>query len=522
MAIETLFNGDIPTPPPAPPKPRVSAMQGDTFKGGQVTRLNADWTAAIISPEQKVRLTLRIMRERCRNLANNNDYAARFLNKAKENVIGSNGIGLEISLDETKIPNAKELSERIETAWTRWCEVRRGRGPTVDGKHSFIDASQLWIVSKLQDGEVFARKIKGFPYNDARFAVQFLDADQIDVNWNKFRQVTDQGQIGNEIRMGVELDQWRRPVAYHAFDMHPAETPSTMRRVRIPAEEIEHAFTFKFVNQTRGVPWMHSAMSRLNMLGQYEEAELVAARLAASKMAALQTPSGDEYVAPPAAGVDGSMEAKMGRKEIQVGPGELWELPVGYEVKPIDWNHPNVAFSEFMKAMLRGAAAGINMSYASLTGDLREVNFSSIRQGMLDEREGWKVLQTFAVEHWYKPVFSAWLPMAITSGLLDLPPNIPLDLIEDAAVWTPRGWDWVDPKKDVDADIAAIRSAQGTLKASAAKRGLDWKEILDQRAKEIAYAQELGVPLDFTTSGSGGVEGDPGGESDPNAGGQGK
>lgn len=490
---------------------RISAVQGDTFKGGSVTRLNADWTAAIISPDQKVRLTLRIMRERCRNLANNNDHAARFLNKAKENVIGPNGITLEMSLDPAVVPNAVKLNQLVTSAWLRWCEVKKGAGPTVDGRMSFIDASQLWIGTKLQDGEAFVRKVKGYPYNDARFALQFFDADQIDVNWNKFRQVNSGGQVGNEVRMGVEVDEWHRPVAYWAFDQHPAETPSSLRRIRIPATEMEHALVFRFANQTRGVPWMHTAMNRLNMLGQYEEAALVASRLGASKMAALQTRSGDDY-APSStakkktAASGGGLESR-GQVTMETEAGTLWELPEGFEIKPIDWNYPNVAFAEFDNAMLRAAAMGLNVSYSSLTGDLSKVNFSSIRQGMLDEREGWKVLQTFAIEHFYRPTFRAWLEMAVTTGELDLPAKLPLDLVEDAAVWTPRGWDWVDPKKDVDADVASIRSGQNTLKASAAKRGLDWKEVIDQRAREIAYAKEKGVPIDLTTSGAGGIEG---------------
>jgi lambda family phage portal protein len=490
---------------------------GSGFKAGMSNRLNADWAISIMSPDQKIRISLRVMRERSRQLAANNDYAARFLNKAKENVIGSSGIAMEMALDPQLIPNALKLNEQIEAAWERWCELRRGVGPTVDGRMSFVDASQLWIASKLQDGENFVRKVRGFAYNPSRFGVQFFDPDQIDVNWNQFRRIDTNGQMQNEIRMGVELDEWRRPIAYWAFDGHPAETPSSVRRIRIPADQMDHSYVFKSINQTRGVPWMHTAMLRMNMLGGYEEAELVAARLGACKMAALQSKTGDEYK-----GTVSSPVQKNAKVEVDVEPASLWQLPEGMEVKPIDWNHPNVAFPEFASAMLRGVASGLNVSYTTLTGDLRAVNFSSIRQGMLDEREGWKLLQTFAVEHWCKPVFSDWLLMAVTSGQLELPASLPLELVEAAAQWTPRGWDWVDPKKDVDADVASVRSGMNTLQAVAAKRGQNWVEVLEQRAKEIEMAKQLGVPLDFTSSGAGGVEGDTANESDPSSGGQGQ
>jgi lambda family phage portal protein len=193
---------------------------------------------------------------------------------------------------------------------------------------------------------------------------------------------------------------------------------------------------------------------------------------------------------------------------------------VGQEFTPLDWQHPNSGFGDFVKAMLRGAAMGMDLSYSTLTGDLREVNFSSLRQGVLDEREGWRTLQTFAIAHACKPIFRAWLGMAVLTGQLQLPAKMSLDAVARAAQWTPRGWDWVDPKKDVDADISSIRSGQNTLKASAAKRGLDWKEIILQRKAEIEFAKKNNVPIDLTTSGAGTIEGETEGVT-PNGGSKG-
>jgi lambda family phage portal protein len=475
-------------------RPKTGAFTNTPFKGASQTRLNVDWAVRMLSADQEIRSSLLAMRARCRLLANNNDYAGRFLYKAEENVIGPNGIGLEMDLDPATVPGAEQLNRQIEDAWSYWCE-----NVDVDGRKSHVDFAKLWIRTKLQDGEAFVRRVKGYPYNDCRYALQFIDADMIDVNYQRRQAIDANGMVVNDIRMGVEIDEWRRPLYYYTFLGHPSEMAAT-RRVRIPAAEIDHAYVFKRINQTRGIPWMSSAMTRMNMLGGYEEAELVAARLGACKMAALVSKTGDEYKGRPS-------QEKKGAFEMDVQPGTIDQMPEGWDIKTIDWNHPNAALPDFVKAMLRGVAMGVNISYATLTGDLREVNFSSLRDGKLDEREGWRLLQTFAVDHHYKPMFKDWLVMAVTSGQLQIPSKLPLALIERAAVWTPRGWDWVDPKKDVDADIASIRSGQNTLKDSAAKRGRDWRDIIDQRAAEIAYAKERGVPIDLTTSGAGGVEG---------------
>jgi len=475
------------------------------FRGASLDRLTRDWPIAILSADQETRLSLRFMRGRCRVLAHNNDYALRFLNKAKENVIGANGITLEMSFDE-EIPGADQLNRAIETAWQRW-----GEKVSADGKLTFTDYCQLAISNVLMDGEVFQRRIDGYPYNKCRFAVDFLDPDQVDEMWNRLRRPGMAG-VGvdasqeNEVRMGVEKDIWGRPVAYWTYYGHPSEVAGVVR-VRVPAELLNHAYVFKRVAQTRGVPWLHTAMTRMFMLGEYEEAELVASRLAACKMGYFVSKTGEEYTG---AGVKREPDADGKVKPLQavVEPGSWEELPESVQPMTVDWQHPNSAYSEFMRAMLRGASMGLNASYATVSGDLRDVNFSSLRQGVLDEREGWKALQAFARDHLVKPVFAWWLPMAITSGQLEIPASVSLDDILENAQWGLRGWDWVDPLKDSQTSIIGIRSCVSTMAAEAGARGRDWRKSIDQRAKEIAYAKAKGVPIDLTTSGAGGVEGD--------------
>ena len=462
------------------------------YRGAARGRLDADWAVSVLSADQEVRSSLRAMRARSRQLVNNNDYAIRFVNKVKENVVGSNGITLQMLLDP-KAPGAAKYNQAIEDAWKRFCEC-----VTADRTMTFLDYCQLAMTSQVADGELFTHNIKGYPFAPSRFALQLIDPDQVDIMLNRLRRPGAQDGE-NEIRMGVELDPWRRRVAYWAYDGHPSEFAGVVRK-RIPAEQIEHVYTFKRINQTRGVPFFHTAMTRMHMLGGYEEAELVAARLAACKMAIITSKTGEEFA--------GRRGATSGAVEMTAEPGSFDQLPVDMDFKPLDWQHPNSAFPDFERAMLRGIAVGLNVSYSSISGDLREVNFSSLRQGVLDEREGWKVLQTFARDHICKPVFEAWLPMALTSGELDLPAKLPLDEVIRAASWTSRGWDWVDPMKDVQADIMGIRSGLGTYQLACAKRGLDYRDVFAQRAKEDQEARDLGLALDLSTSGSGGIEGD--------------
>jgi capsid protein len=80
---------------------RIKASgDGGNFRGASVSRIYADWAFAGLSADQKIRGSLKKMRDRCRQLAGDNDYAKRFLNMVRQNVIGPNGITLQMALDE--------------------------------------------------------------------------------------------------------------------------------------------------------------------------------------------------------------------------------------------------------------------------------------------------------------------------------------------------------------------------------------------------------------------------------------
>lgn len=464
-------------------------------------RLNWDWATSILSADQEIRYSLRTMRARSRQLSRDNGHALRFFNAARKNVIGPTGVKLEISLEDND-----SVNEAIELAWLRW-----SRSVTADGRATMTDACNLWLETLLKDGEVFVRKVRGYPGRFG-FALEFIDADRVDWLYDRRRVVASDGSVTNEIRMGIEIDEWHRPVAYHVLQYHPTEIYAGRNYLRIPAEEIDHAYLFRRAQQTRGVPFLHAAMSALNMLGGLEEAELVSSRMEACKGGYFTSKTGENDMPKP-------RDASGKPITVDQSPGYWLELPPGVMPVANDPNHPNSAFPEFRKALLHGVAMAAGCSYATLSGDLRDVNFSSLRQGVLDERDDWRVLQTFAIEHFLVPLFADWLAMAMLSGELriPLPPVNQPDYYLDAITWTARGWLWVDPFKDIQADVMAMRAGLRTAQAVCAGQGLDYREVYEQRAKEIALAKELGIPIDLGGAGERAPQTiDEGGTPDPN------
>lgn len=101
------------------------------------------------------------------------------------------------------------------------------------------------------------------------------------------------------------------------------------------------------------------------------------------------------------------------------------------------------------------------------------------------------------------------------SGALSLPAY---DLAPDrfcACRWMARGWSYIDPLKDVEADKAAIRSGLKTQAQVVAEQGGDLEELLMARKAEVDRAQEL--ELQFDTNPADDMEGGYAEPTDPAA-----
>ena len=439
--------------------------------------LTHSWAASNQTADAELRPALSIVRARSRNLFLNNDYAKKFVNMTKVNILGAEGITFQskVKLDAGKYYH--EANNAFEYHWQEWGKKRNS--PDVTGKYSLKDIQELALETVVRDGEVFIRKVRGYE-NEYRYAVQLIEADRVDENHNENLQ------NGNKIRMGIEMNQWGKPIAYHVLTAYPSDVVTyPLKKERILAEDIIHLFLPYRVTQNRGLPWMHTSMLRLNMLNGYEEAELVASRIASAKMGLIKTERPDQYF--------GDDMDENQNKIIDVEPGTFDYLPAGADMTMFDPQHPNTAFSAFVKQLLRGIASGLNVSYNSLASDLESVNYSSIRSGTLEERDNWRRLQRWFSESFCEPLYADWLYMLL------LTKKVPYAISDfkkyHKAKWHGRTWDWVDPLRDQKANLAGLSAGLITRTELAAERGQDFEEIVEQLKYELEVMKANGLDM---------------------------
>lgn len=463
---------------------RKKPLKKRAYAGANQGRLFSDFVASSRSADEEIKGALKVLRNRCRDLTRNNAYARRFISLAKANTVGDRGVTLQVKARNDNGAMDNLGNDQIEIAWKRW--GRMGQC-SVDGKISWVDAQRLFIENLVRDGEVLVRLVK-YP-NDFGFALEFIESDLLDEEYN----VTLPN--GHRIRMGVELDSFNRPIAYHLFTAHPGDN-STMwmgkSYNRIPADKMIHAFLPERAMQTRGAPWMSPVIADLKMLNGYREAELVAARVGASKMGFFTSPTGDGFTPDDTDNKVPIMEAE---------PGTFHQLPDGVQFQQFDPTHPTTAFADFEKAILRGIASGLGVSYTSLANDLEGVSYSSIRQGALEDRDQWKIIQDFLIQHFVEPVYRAFL-LAIMQGAVINIPASRFDKFAEATVFRARGFQWVDPLKEMNASVVGLQNGLLSMQDIANQQGRDVEEIFDQIQAEKEMAERYGLSMAFQPFGN--------------------
>ena len=141
-----------------------------SYKAAQGGRLFSDFIASSRSADSEIKAALQQIRYRCRDLSRNDEYARRFLQLIKTNVIGEKGVSLQVKAKNANGTFDAPGNAVIENAFKNWS--RKGNC-TVDGRYSWKDAQRFAAEALARDGELLVRLVN-YPQNDFGFAIEFL------------------------------------------------------------------------------------------------------------------------------------------------------------------------------------------------------------------------------------------------------------------------------------------------------------------------------------------------------------
>jgi lambda family phage portal protein len=452
-------------------------LRGANYDSAGRDRINAGWRVYNEAAEYTDRNSRDVIRARARDLERNSDMMGSVISAYKRNVIG-HGYTLQASTGDP------ELDDIIEQEWKIWCKKQHC---DITGQQSLNQMLRMAVARKKIDGGILLLKTytgKGV----VPFQLQALEVDELATNH------TTPKKKGNKVIGGIELDPYNRPVGYW-IEKYTLDGWSVSDPEYIPAERIIYLYQKKRPSQIREISDMSSALPRIRDANELMTAVSVKERIAACLSVFIKK----SY--PTQAGGYGrgmvTTDGKMEYNGKMLTPGMITEMNPGDEVQVVD---PKGSYGEaegMLKIQQRLISAGQGLSYETVSRDMSGVNYSSARQGVIEDD------MTFAedielIKEVMDEIYETFIISCYLAGVFDMP-----GFFEDRKLkrkylthtWVSSPKPWIDPVKEANANKTAMESGLKTFAELSSENGRDWKEKIDEIAEVTAYCKEKGVTL---------------------------
>jgi lambda family phage portal protein len=462
----------------------------------------ASWQPFAGSADADLLPDLGMLVPRSRDLLRNNGVAAGAQQTLKDNIIGS-------VLRLSAMPDYRLLGWDREKA-RAWANITEAEFRTfadstecdAAGELNLLGLTLQALAGTFMNGDALALPL-WLPTPGKRWATRLMmvEADRL---------ATPPGmESRSDMRGGREIDAYGGSVAFWIRRTHPGDAVGLQWFAsaadtfdRIPAytdwgrRRVLHLHDKERTGQSRGKPLLSAVMREFNMAGKYSTTELQAAVSNSMIAAFLESDLDPESAAnlfgeSPRAAWETSVGQTSGIRKMQ--GASVIPLPAGAKLSSFTPGRPNVAFDAFMVATLRHIAAGINIPYELLLKDFSRTNYSSARAAMLEAWRYFHGRRRWLTDYWLRPIYELWLEEAINAGRIEAP-----DFYANRYAYTRgrfifSGRGWVDPVKEATAAQIRMDAGLSTMESECAEQGLDWEEVLEQRAYERKRMSELGL-----------------------------
>lgn len=412
-----------------------------------------------------------ILRSAARYHDKNTPVVISILDSLVNNVVGHKGIVLEpnpLNKDGTTNLKAKAI---IKKKWDLFLRQCTAQGYTLSQVQR--DLVRAW----MRDGEVFVQHIDG-QYKDRKipYMIQIVNAELVP------NQSTDDGQIA-----GIKYNADGVPIAYTVENPNKSFLASPTKT--ISANKMIHIANKKMLAQPRGISVIAGAMTDIQDMDDYEEAEKVKAKMQASLVIAIQKETmGRASLVP---GLD--KKQPIDREDFRFGAGTvIADLQPGESVTAIQSTAPSPYVVTFAEKIARNIAAGTGASFSTITRNYNGT-YSAQRQELLEAWQGYQVLQNDFSCMFLMPVYERFVKNLIDSNILtkDIIAELDEDHIINANYVYPV-MPWIDPVKEQTAQKVAIENGTTSRQRVIRENGQDPAEIFAEIEEEKEHTKPVG------------------------------
>ena len=423
-----------------------------------------------------------------------NDWAA----KSAVNAVVTNSVGTglkpqsSIAYQELCISDkdAGRLQSEMEWLWYQWSEECHYRNT-----FSFDFLQALAVRSLVRNGEFLHMPVMELrPGNKFALKIQDIKPHRLCTPCDK--------RTDPLIHDGVEVTENGVPTHYWVYSPKPSniilleDNYSSSEFRRIPAmvghrKGIFHIFMPEEEEKQRGVSALSAGVKFFKHYNDAIDYELVAQIIAASFPVFISQEKNRQEL-PYTVEVD--KRAEQPRYYQEINPGSILYGNEGEKPEILESKRPSQNFLSFCELVLRSAAASLGLPYEEVSKDFSKTTYSSARAAMIGAWKVYGVYRAFFERHYCQPIWNMVMEEAYLRGYLKLPAGINFYKAQPYLCncrWIGPSRGYIDPLKEVQANILAIDNNLMTRAEAIAERGNDFDETVNQLEYEEKRIQKL-------------------------------
>lgn len=361
------------------------------------------------------------------------------------------------------------FDNRFESLMAWWMEASNC---DIAARHPFDRLTRLIESRATVDGDIFLVKL-------STGHIQAIESDRV-----RSPSAPDilklNLPVGATVIDGIVIDSAGKMLGICVFNRNGNQF--VFDRFLSAENVLQHAYFDRF-DQVRGISPMASGLNAFRDVMEASEYALIKAKI--ESLFGIKFTRAEGAGELPTNGEDDG----AGGYQVDFGKGGLMlDLEPGDDAEFLQSLNPSSNFQQYMNLMLAVAMKSLDIPYSFY--DESYTNYSGARQALLQYNQSAeykranlkRILDDIA---YWKLV--TW----VASGLIDLPKGETVNTINWEFVGA--GIPWIDPLKEINADIQAINAGLTSRQRLCKERGDDFWDIANELAKEQEMMKSLGI-----------------------------
>jgi lambda family phage portal protein len=254
---------------------------------------------------------------------------------------------------------------------------------------------------------------------------------------------------------------------------------------RFEAADAHLVFNPQRTSQSRGEPALKSAITKIDQLDRYVDAELVAANIQACFTMFVSVQDAGKIPAPYIHGTSPSGQDAEGNKLEKLEPGQIHYGRPGETPHGIGMTRPAAVFDSYVTRMLSFITAPMAVPIMMALGDYSSATFMNARFAYMRAQSRWRREQEWVIRPLASRIWRWHIDRMVAGKLLSGRTDQYSHSVQC------RRWPYVDPRVEATAEDLRINNGTGTRREFIEARGIDYNDHLDQRAKEKTDFSDL-------------------------------